>query len=214
MVVDIISASDKIADTEDPDTKKEAIQKLKNTFKDKVSDFMSAYKRLKADAKKASSKDDDLDDKFDKISKELEKLLGAGIDYTKAYIKHHKKEKNLTITFSVVYAIGVTLLLLFGAWLFAFTNLFIILKGGVFVASFFGLVYLFYEAIDMFSSKYCFDSMAKAKTNGLEAIKSIKKESESILDELDMTFVSTGKFIKALNELSDAVNALYDTDLI
>ena len=36
MVVNIISASDKIADTEDPDTKKEAIQKLKNTFKDKV----------------------------------------------------------------------------------------------------------------------------------------------------------------------------------
>ena len=213
MVVDIISASDKIADTEDPDTKKEAIQKLKNTFKDKVSDFMSAYKRLKADAKKASSKDDDLDDKFDKISKELEKLLGAGIDYTKAYIKHHKKEKNLTITFSVVYAIGVTLLLLFGAWLFAFTNLFIILKGGVFVASFFGLSYLFYEAMDMFSRKYCFDSVAKTKTNGLDAIDSINGESESILDELDMTFVATGKFIKALNELSDAADALYDTEV-
>ena len=42
---------------------------------------------------KADSKDDDLDDKFKKISDEIEKLLGAGIDYTKAYIKHHKKEK-------------------------------------------------------------------------------------------------------------------------
>ena len=213
MVVDIISASDKIADTEDPDTKIEDIKRLKNTFKDKVSEFMSAYKRLKADAKKADSKCENLDKKFDKISDEIEKLLGAGIDYTKAYIKHHKKEKNLTVTFSVIYAIGVTLLLLFGAWLFAFTNLFIILKGGVFVASFFGLGYLFYEAIDMFSSKYCLDLMDKTKTDGIEAIKSIKKESESILDELDMTFVVTGKFIKALNELSDSVDALYDAEV-
>ena len=212
MVVDIISSSDKIADTEKPNTKIEDIKRLKNTFKDKVLEFMSVYKRLKADAKKADYKDKDLDDKFDKISKELEKLLGAGTDYTKAYIKHYKKEKNLTITFSVVYAIGVALLLLFGAWLFAFTNLFIILKCGIFVASFFGLGYLFYEAIDRFSSKYCFDSMAKAKTNGLEAIKSINKESESIFDDLDMTFVSTGKFIKALNELADAVDDLYDAE--
>ena len=67
--------------------------------------------------------------------------------------------------------------------------------------------------MDMFSSKYCFDSIDKTKSDGLEAIKSIKKESESILDELDMTFVATGKFIKALNELSDAVDALYDTEV-
>ena len=212
MVVDTISASDKIADTEDPDTKIEDIKRLKNTFKDKVSKFMSAYKRLKADAKKADDKDD-LDDKFKKISDELEKLLGAGIDYTKAYIKHHKKEKDLTITFSVVYTLAIGIFICFGIWLFAFTNLFIILKGGIFVASFFGLGYLFYEVMDMFSSKYCFDSMAKTKTDGLDAIKSIKKESEAILDELDMTFVATGKFIKALNELSDAVNALYDTEV-
>ena len=210
MVVDIISASDKIADTEDPDTKKEAIQKLKNTFKDKVSEFINAYKRLRADAKKV---DHNLDDKFDKISEELEKLLGAGIDYTKAYIKHDKKEKNTTISFSVVYAIGVIILVLFGAWLFAFTNLFIILKGGIFLASFFGLGYLFHEAMDRSNSKHCFDSMDKLKTDGLDAIKSIKKESDSILDELDMTFVATGKFIKALNELSDAVDALYDAEV-
>ena len=210
MVVNIISASDKIADTEDPDTKKEAIQKLKNTFKDKVSEFMNACKRLRADAKKV---DHNLDDKFDKISEELEKLLGAGIDYTKAYIKHYKKEKNITISFSVVYAIGVIILVLFGAWLFAFTNLFIILKGGIFLASFFGLGYLFHEAMDRSNSKHCFDSMDKLKTDGLDAIKSIKKESNSILDELDMTFVATGKFIKALNELSDAVDALYDAEV-
>ena len=210
MVVDIISASDEIADTEDSATKKEAIQKLKNTFKDKVSEFINAYKRLRADAKKL---DHNLDDKFDKISKELEKLLGAGIDYTKAYIKHYKKEKNITISFSVVYAIGVIILVLFGAWLFAFTNLFIILKGGIFLASFFGLGYLFHEAMDRSNSKHCFDSMDKLKTDGLDAIKSIKKESDSILDELDMTFVATGKFIKALNELSDAVDALYDAEV-
>ena len=213
MVVNIISASDKIADTEDPDTKKEAIQKLKNTFKDKVSEFMNACKRLRADAKKASSKDDGLDDKFDKISEELDKLLGAGIDYTKAYIKHHKKEKNIAISFSVVYAIGIIILVLFGAWLFTFTNLFIILKGGIFLASFFGLGYLFHEAMDRSNSKHCFDSMDKLKTDGLDAIKSIKKESDSILDELDMTFVATGKFIKALNEFSDAVDALYDAEV-
>ena len=210
MVVNIISDSDKSADTEDPATKKEAIQKLKNTFKDKVSEFMNACKRLRADAKKV---DHNLDDKFDKISKELEKLLGAGIDYTKAYIKHYKKEKNITISFSVVYAIGVIILVLFGAWLFAFTNLFIILKGGIFLASFFGLGYLFHEAMDRSNSKHCFDSMDKLKTDGLDAIKSIKKESDSILDELDMTFVATGKFIKALNELSDAVDALYDAEV-
>ena len=210
MVVDIISASDKIADTEDPDTKKEAIQKLKNTFKDKVSEFMNAYKRLRADAKKV---DHNLDDKFDKISEELEKLLGAGIDYTKAYIKHYKKEKNITISFSVVYAIGVIILVLFGAWLFAFTNLFIILKGGIFLAFFFGLGYLFYEAMDRSNSKHCFDSIDKPKTDGLDAIKSINKESESIIGKLDMTFVATGKFIKALNELSDAVDALYDAEV-
>ena len=210
MVVDIISASDEIADTEDSATKKEAIQKLKNTFKDKVSEFMNACKRLRADAKKV---DHNLDDKFDKISEELEKLLGAGIDYTKAYIKHYKKEKNITISFSVVYAIGVIILVLFGAWLFAFTNLFIILKGGIFLASFFGLGYLFHEAMDRSNSKHCFDSMDKLKTDGLDAIKSIKKESDSILDELDMTFVATGKFIKALNELSDAVDALYDAEV-
>lgn len=210
MVVDIISASDKIADTEDPATKKEAIQKLKNTFKDKVSEFMNAYKRLRADAKKV---DHNLDDKFDKISEELEKLLGAGIDYTKAYIKHYKKEKNITISFSVVYAIGVIILVLFGAWLFAFTNLFIILKGGIFVASFFGLGYLFHEVMDRSNSKHCFDSMDKLKTDGLDAIKSINKESDSILDELDMTFVATGKFIKTLNDMSDAVDALYDAEV-
>ena len=210
MVVNIISASDKIADTEDPDTKKEAIQKLKNTFKDKVSEFMNAYKRLRADAKKV---DHNLDDKFDKISEELEKLLGAGIDYTKAYIKHYKKEKNITISFSVVYAIGVIILVLFGAWLFAFTNLFIILKGGIFLASFFGLGYLFYKVMDKSNSKHCLDLITKTKTDGLDAIKSIKKESNSILDELDMTFVATGKFIKALNELSDAVDALYDAEV-
>ena len=210
MVVDIISASDEIADTEDSATKKEAIQKLKNTFKDKVSEFMNACKRLRADAKKV---DHNLDDKFDKISEELEKLLGAGIDYTKAYIKHYKKEKNITISFSVVYAIGVIILVLFGAWLFAFTNLFIILKGGIFLASFFGLGYLFHEAMDRSNSKHCFDSMDKLKTDGLDAIKSIKKESDSILDELDMTFVATGKFIKALNELSDAVDGLYDAEV-
>ena len=210
MVVDIISASDEIADTEDSATKKEAIQKLKNTFKDKVSEFMNVCKRLRADAKKV---DHNLDDKFDKISEELEKLLGAGIDYTKAYIKHYKKEKNITISFSVVYAIGVIILVLFGAWLFAFTNLFIILKGGIFLASFFGLGYLFHEAMDRSNSKHCFDSMDKLKTDGLDAIKSIKKESDSILDELDMTFVATGKFIKALNELSDAVDALYDAEV-
>ena len=210
MVVDIISASDKIADTEDPDTKKEAIQKLKNTFKDKVSEFINAYKRLRADAKKV---DHNLDDKFDKISEELEKLLGAGIDYTKAYIKHHKKEKNIAISFSVVYAIGIIILVLFGAWLFAFTNLFIILKGGIFLASFFGLGYLFYEAMDRSNSKHCFGSMDKPKTDGLDAIKSIKKESESIVDELDITFVATGKFIKTLNEMSDAVDALYDAEV-
>ena len=210
MVVDIISASDEIADTEDSATKKEAIQKLKNTFKDKVSEFMNACKRLRADAKKV---DHNLDDKFDKISEELEKLLGAGIDYTKAYIKHYKKEKNITISFSVVYAIGVIILVLFGAWLFAFTNLFIILKGGIFLASFFGLGYLFHEAMDRSNSKHCFDSMDKLKTDGLDAIKSINKESDSILDELDMTFVATGKFIKALNELSDAVDALYDAEV-
>ena len=96
MVVDIISASDEIADTEDSATKKEAIQKLKNTFKDKVSEFMNACKRLRADAKKV---DHNLDDKFDKISEELEKLLGAGIDYTKAYIKHDKKEKKYNYKF-------------------------------------------------------------------------------------------------------------------
>ena len=210
MVVDIISASDKIADTEDPDTKKEAIQKLKNTFKDKVSEFMNACKRLRADAKKL---DHNLDDKFDKISEELDKLLGAGIDYTKAYIKHHKKEKNIAISFSVVYAIGIIILVLFGAWLFAFTNLFIILKSGIFLASFFGLGYLFHEAMDRSNSKHCFDSMDKLKTDGLDAIKSIKKESESIVDELDITFVATGKFIKTLNEMSDAVDALYDAEV-
>lgn len=210
MVVDIISASDEIADTEDPDTKKEAIQKLKNTFKDKVSEFMNAYKRLRADAKKV---DHNLDDKFDKISEELEKLLGAGIDYTKAYIKHDKKEKNTTISFSVVYAIGIIILVLFGAWLFTFTNLFIILKGGIFLAFFFGLGYLFYEAMDRSNSKHCFDSIDKPKTDGLDAIKSINKESESIIGKLDMTFVATGKFIKALNELSDAVDALYDAEV-
>ena len=210
MVVDIISASDKIADTEDPATKKEAIQKLKNTFKDKVSEFIGAYKRIKADAKKV---DHNLDDKFDKISKELEKLLGAGIDYTKAYIKHHKKEKNIAISFSVVYAIGIIILVLFGAWLFAFTNLFIILKGGIFLASFFGLGYLFYEAMDKSNSKHCLDSIDKPKTDGLDAIKSIKKESESIVDELDITFVATGKFIKTLNDMSDAVDALYDAEV-
>ena len=210
MVVNIISDSDKSADTEDPATKKEAIQKLKNTFKDKVSEFMNACKRLRADAKKV---DHNLDDKFDKISEELEKLLGAGIDYTKAYIKHYKKEINKTISFSVVYAIGVIILVLFGAWLFAFTNLFIILKGGIFLASFFGLGYLFYEAMDRSNSKHCFDSMDKLKTDGLDAIKSIKKESDSIFDELDMTFVATGKFIKTLNDMSDAVNALYDAEV-
>ena len=210
MVVDIISASDKIADTEDPDTKKEAIQKLKNTFKDKVSEFMNVCKRLRADAKKV---DHNLDDKFDKISEELEKLLGAGIDYTKAYIKHHKKEKNTTISFSVVYAIGIIILVLFGAWLFAFTNLFIILKGGIFLASFFGLGYLFHEAMDRFNSKHCFDSMDKPKTDGLDAIKSIKEESESVIHNLEMTFVATGKFTKALNEMSDAVDALYDAEV-
>ena len=210
MVVDIISASDKIADTEDPDTKKEAIQKLKNTFKDKVSEFMNAYKRLRADAKKV---DHNLDDKFDKISEELEKLLGAGIDYTKAYIKHYKKEKNLILDFSVIYLLIISIFIYFGIWLFAFTNLFIILKGGIFLASFFGLGYLFHEAMDRSNSKHCFDSMDKLKTDGLDAIKSIKKESDSILDELDMTFVATGKFIKALNELSDAVDALYDAEV-
>ena len=210
MVVNIISASDKIADTEDPDTKKEAIQKLKNTFKDKVSEFMNACKRLRADAKKV---DHNLDDKFDKISEELEKLLGAGIDYTKAYIKHYKKEKNITISFSVVYAIGIIILVLFGAWLFAFTNLFIILKSGIFLASFFGLGYLFYEAMDKSNSKHCLDLITKTKTDGLDAIKSIKKESESIVDELDITFVATGKFIKTLNEMSDAVDALYDAEV-
>ena len=207
MVVDIISASDEIADTEDSATKKEAIQKLKNTFKDKVSEFMNACKRLRADAKKV---DHNLDDKFDKISEELEKLLGAGIDYTKAYIKHHKKEKNTTISFSVVYAIGIIILVLFGAWLFAFTNLFIILKSGIFLAFFFGLGYLFYEAMDKSNSKYCLDLITKTKTDGLDAIKSIKKESESIIDKLDMTFVATGKFTKALKEMADAVAALYD----
>ena len=210
MVVDIISASDKIADTEDPDTKKEAIQKLKNTFKDKVSEFINACKRLRADAKKL---DHNLDDKFDKISEELEKLLGAGIDYTKAYIKHHKKEKNLILDFSVIYLLSIGIFIYFGIWLFAFTNLFIILKGGIFLASFFGLGYLFHEAMDRSNSKHCFDSMDKLKTDGLGAIKSIKKESDSILDELDMTFVATGKFIKALNELSDAVDALYDAEV-
>ena len=210
MVVDIISASDKIADTEDPDTKKEAIQKLKNTFKDKVSEFINAYKRLRADAKKV---DHNLDDKFDKISEELEKLLGAGIDYTKAYIKHYKKEKNLILDFSVIYLLIISIFIYFGIWLFAFTNLFIILKGGIFLASFFGLGYLFHEAMDRSNSKHCFDSMDKLKTDGLDAIKSIKKESDSILDELDMTFVATGKFIKALNELSDAVDALYDAEV-
>ena len=208
MVVDIISASDKIADTEDPDTKKEAIQKLKNTFKDKVSEFMNAYKRLRADANNK-----DLNDKFDKISEELDKLLGAGIDYAKTYIKHHKKEKNIAISFSVVYAIGIIILVLFGAWLFAFTNLFIILKGGIFLASFFGLGYLFHEAMDRSNSKHCFGSMDKPKTDGLDAIKSINKESESIIDKLDMTFVATGKFIKTLNDMSDAVDALYDTEV-
>ena len=210
MVVDIISASDEIADTEDSATKKEAIQKLKNTFKDKVSEFMNAYKRLRADAKKV---DHNLDDKFDKISEELEKLLGAGIDYTKAYIKHHKKEKNLILDFSVIYLLSIGIFIYFGIWLFAFTNLFIILKGGIFLASFFGLGYLFHEAMDRFNSKHCFDSMDKPKTDGLDAIKSIKEESESIIDKLDMTFVATGKFIKALNELSDAVDALYDAEV-
>ena len=210
MVVDIISASDEIADTEDPDTKKEAIQKLKNTFKDKVSEFMNAYKRLRADAKKL---DHNLDDKFDKISEELEKLLGAGIDYTKAYIKHHKKEKNLILDFSVIYLLSIGIFIYFGIWLFAFTNLFIILKGGIFLASFFGLGYLFHEAMDRFNSKHCFDSMDKPKTDGLDAIKSIKEESESIIDKLDMTFVATGKFIKTLNDMSDAVDALYDAEV-
>ena len=210
MVVDIISASDKIADTEDPATKKEAIQKLKNTFKDKVSEFMNAYKRLRADAKKV---DHNLDDKFDKISEELEKLLGAGIDYTKAYIKHHKKEKNLILDFSVIYLLSIGIFIYFGIWLFAFTNLFIILKGGIFLASFFGLGYLFYEAMDRSNSKHCLDLITKTKTDGLDAIKSINKESESIIGKLDMTFVATGKFIKALNELSDAVDALYDTEV-
>ena len=210
MVVDIISASDKIADTEDPATKKEAIQKLKNTFKDKVSEFINAYKRLRADAKKL---DHNLDDKFDKISEELEKLLGAGIDYTKAYIKHHKKEKNLILDFSVIYLLSIGIFIYFGIWLFAFTNLFIILKGGIFLASFFGLGYLFHEAMDRFNSKHCFDSMDKPKTDGLDAIKSIKEESESIIDKLDMTFVATGKFIKTLNDMSDAVDALYDAEV-
>ena len=210
MVVNIISASDKIADTEDPDTKKEAIQKLKNTFKDKVSEFMNAYKRLRADAKKV---DHNLDDKFDKISEELEKLLGAGIDYTKAYIKHHKKEKNLILDFSVIYLLSIGIFIYFGIWLFAFTNLFIILKGGIFLASFFGLGYLFYEAMDRSNSKHCFGSMDKPKTDGLDAIKSIKEESESIIDKLDMTFVATGKFIKTLNDMSDAVDALYDAEV-
>ena len=210
MVVDIISASDEIAGTEDPATKKEAIQKLKNTFKDKVSEFINAYKRLRADAKKV---DHNLDDKFDKISEELEKLLGAGIDYTKAYIKHHKKEKNLILDFSVIYLLSIGIFIYFGIWLFAFTNLFIILKGGIFLASFFGLGYLFYEAMDRSNSKHCLDLITKTKTDGLDAIKSIKKESNSILDELDMTFVATGKFIKALNELSDAVDALYDAEV-
>ena len=210
MVVDIISASDEIADTEDSATKKEAIQKLKNTFKDKVSEFMNACKRLRADAKKV---DHNLDDKFDKISEELEKLLGAGIDYTKAYIKHHKKEKNLILDFSVIYLLSIGIFIYFGIWLFAFTNLFIILKGGIFLASFFGLGYLFYKVMDKSNSKHCLDLITKTKTDGLDAIKSIKKESNSILDELDMTFVATGKFIKALNELSDAVDALYDAEV-
>ena len=208
MVVDIISASDKIADTEDPDTKKEAIQKLKNTFKDKVSEFMNAYKRLRADANNK-----DLDDKFDKISEELDKLLGAGIDYAKTYIKHHKKEKNLILDFSVIYLLSIGIFIYFGIWLFAFTNLFIILKGGIFLASFFGLGYLFYEAMDRSNSKHCFGSMDKPKTDGLDAIKSIKEESESIIDKLDMTFVATGKFIKTLNDMSDAVDALYDAEV-
>ena len=208
MVVDIISASDKIADTEDPDTKKEAIQKLKNTFKDKVSEFMNAYKRLRADANNK-----DLDDKFDKISEELDKLLGAGIDYAKTYIKHHKKEKNLILDFSVIYLLSIGIFIYFGIWLFAFTNLFIILKGGIFLASFFGLGYLFYEAMDRSNSKHCFGSMDKPKTDGLDAIKSIKEESESVIHNLEMTFVATGKFTKALNEMSDAVDALYDAEV-
>ena len=208
MVVNIISASDKIADTEDPDTKKEAIQKLKNTFKDKVSEFMNAYKRLRADANNK-----DLDDKFDKISEELDKLLGAGIDYAKTYIKHHKKEKNLILDFSVIYLLSIGIFIYFGIWLFAFTNLFIILKGGIFLASFFGLGYLFYEAMDKSNSKHCLDSIDKPKTDGLDAIKSIKEESESIIDKLDMTFVATGKFIKTLNDMSDAVDALYDAEV-
>ena len=208
MVVDIISASDEIAGTEDPATKKEAIQKLKNTFKDKVSEFMNAYKRLRADANNK-----DLDDKFDKISEELDKLLGAGIDYAKTYIKHHKKEKNLILDFSVIYLLSIGIFIYFGIWLFAFTNLFIILKSGIFLASFFGLGYLFYEAMDKSNSKHCLDSIDKPKTDGLDAIKSIKKESESIVDELDITFVATGKFIKTLNEMSDAVDALYDAEV-
>ena len=208
MVVNIISASDKIADTEDPDTKKEAIQKLKNTFKDKVSEFMNAYKRLRADANNK-----DLDDKFDKISEELDKLLGAGIDYAKTYIKHHKKEKNLILDFSVIYLLSIGIFIYFGIWLFAFTNLFIILKGGIFLASFFGLGYLFYEAMDRSNSKHCFGSMDKPKTDGLDAIKSIKEESESVIHNLEMTFVATGKFTKALNEMSDAVDALYDAEV-
>ena len=93
---------------------------------------MSHCKRLKA-----SHKDKDLDDKFDKIGKEIEKLLVVSIDYTKVYIKNHKKEKNLTIPFSIIYAIGVILLVLSGVWLFALTSLSIILKAGIFVASFF-----------------------------------------------------------------------------
>ena len=208
MVVNIISASDKIADTEDPDTKKEAIQKLKNTFKDKVSEFMNAYKRLRADANNK-----DLNDKFDKISEELDKLLGAGIDYAKTYIKHHKKEKNLILDFSVIYLLSIGIFIYFGIWLFAFTNLFIILKGGIFLASFFGLGYLFYEAMDRSNSKHCFGSMDKPKTDGLDAIKSIKEESESVIHNLEMTFVATGKFTKALNEMSDAVDALYDAEV-
>ena len=139
--------------------------------------------------------------------------MGAGIDYAKTYIKHHKKEKNLILDFSVIYLLSIGIFIYFGIWLFAFTNLFIILKGGIFLASFFGLGYLFHEAMDRFNSKHCFDSMDKPKTDGLDAIKSIKEESESVIHNLEMTFVATGKFTKALNEMSDAVDALYDAEV-
>ena len=42
---------------------------------------------------------------------------------------------------------------------------------------------------------------------------SLSRKNLSLFLTKNMTFVATGKFIKALNEMSDAVDALFDTEV-